>query len=769
MQSEEIEEGISLQELFQCILDRLHIVIIVLMLFVAGAVLYLHYAVKEYQTTVTMIVEPISKMTSIGKVLSSGFFNSDADISTEIHLLTNITNLEMAIQNLDLSQYRNNKGLPYTDPSALGSLSGKVTTSNFKDTNIVELSVTDENPQFAAAYANALAKNFNDMLSTYGKDSKVSQIEFLQEQIPSTEQQLDDAQDKLFDYKADTGIDFLSNSTQSLVNHISYLSMRRKPLQLQVVKNNSLLQEFQGVSQGTLPSLDDFRNDAIIGENLKIYAMAFDELIQFDVVSNNDYRNTTSLSVVNGAINESVNDRITILNAQMAESKKNLMKRMRVLVESRGIHIEDRIDSNYYDINNYCNTVIERICNEVDISSIGKTISTFEQEFNKLPLLEKELSKLQSDVDSLEAIRNELNSYLQEITLTAAAQNNNVKLVSPARIPHSPVSPNPLLILAVSILLGGAIGVLLCLFLQMKDDKLHFLEDIKKIGGDAIPLLGWIPLIEGKQKTDFHRPLRLQSEDRDSYISEQYKTITSNILYGKNSNKKVFTITSSNINEGKSNLTCNISLYLAHLGYKVLIVDADLKNHSVGKFFNLAPDTIGYVEILQKGESFQKACHLPIQEMGNLHVLIPGKTPVGPSVFYSHTRYKMLFDSLKNSYDYVFIDIPPLEHASGLKGLLEQVDAILLCARLSICTKTNLKNLICELDGQKDKLGGIIATACALEQIDSYKNKYSRYHYQYGRNVKAGSTPDDFEYVKSERKAVKIFKKDLKRRLYSER
>jgi capsular exopolysaccharide synthesis family protein len=769
MQSVETEEGISLQELFQCILDRLYIVIIVLLLFVAGAVLYLHFAVKEYQTTVTMIVEPISKMTSIGKVLSSGFFNSDADISTEIHLLTNITNLEASIQNLDLSQYRNDKGIPYTEPSALGSLSGKVTTSNFKDTNIVELSVTDENPQFAADYANALAKNFNDMLSTYGKDSKVSQIEFLQEQIPSTEQQLNDAQDKLFDYKADTGIDFLSNSTQSLVNHISYLSMRMKPLQLQVVKNNSLLQEFQGVSRNTLPSLDDFRNDLVIGENLKIYAMAFDELIQFDVVSNNDYRNTTSLSVVNGAINESVNDRITKLNSQMAESKKNLMKRMKLLVENGGIHIEDRLDSNYYDINNYCNTVIERICNEVDISSIGKTINTFEEEFNKLPLLEKELSKLQSDVDSLKAIRNELNSYLQEITLTAAAQNNNVKLVSPARIPHNPVSPNPLLILAVSILLGGAIGVLLCLFLQMKDDKLHSLEDIKKIGGEAIPLLGWIPLIEGKRKADVSRHLNHQNGNRDSYISEQYKTITSNILYGKNSDKKVFTITSSNINEGKSNLTCNISLYLAHLGYKVLIVDGDLKNHSIGKFFNLPHDTAGYVEILQKGEPFEKAGHLPIHELGNLHVLIPGKTPVGSSVFYSHTKYKGIFDSLKNDYDYIFIDIPPLEYAAGLKGLLEQVDAILLCARLSICTKTNLENLICELDGQKHKIGGIIATACALEQIDSYKNKYSCYHYQYGWNEKAESPSDDFAYVKSERKAVRIFREDLKRRLCSER
>lgn len=177
MQTEEFEEGISLQELFQSIFSRLYIVVVVLVLSIAGSFVYLHYAVKQYQTTAIMIVEPITKTSSIGKFLATDFFNSDNDISSEIHLITNITNLEGAAQMLDLSSYTNSKGIPYSEPSALGSLKSKTTINNYKGTNIVEVSVTDENPRFAADFTNAIAVNFNALLSEYGQDSKMAQIE----------------------------------------------------------------------------------------------------------------------------------------------------------------------------------------------------------------------------------------------------------------------------------------------------------------------------------------------------------------------------------------------------------------------------------------------------------------------------------------------------------------------------------------------------------------------------------------------------------------
>ncbi|MBI9096039.1 MAG: polysaccharide biosynthesis tyrosine autokinase [Sphaerochaeta sp.] len=767
MQNEEIEEGISIQELFDSIFSRLPLVILVLVVSVSLAAVYLHYAVKQYQTTVTMIIEPITKTSTIGKILSTDFFNSSNDISTEIHLITNITNLEAAARKLDLSSYENSKGLPYSEPGVLGGLKGKTAVNNFKGTNIVELSVTDENPTFAADFANAIALSFNEMISLYGKESKQAQIEFLERQIPATEQELDEANDKLFDYKATTGIVFLSNSTASLVNHISYLQMRKKPLQLQVVKSEALLTGFQQAYGNTMPSLAVYENDQAIQEILEIYGMAFDELIQFDVVSNNDYRNTTSLSVVNGTINESVNARIDTLNRQMAESRKQLTRRVLKIAADAGMRDTVGSDDYYYEVNNYGFTIVERLCNEVDIVAITKTIETFEQEFNTLPLLEKDLSKLQSDVDSLEAIRKELNSLLEQITLSAAAQNNNVKLVTPARIPRNPVSPNSLLILAVSLLLGGALGVLLCLFLQMKDDRLHSFDDIKKIAGSEIPLLGWVPLIDTQKNPNKKRCLKSHYKNPDSYISERYSAIVSNIRYGKNSNKKVFLVTSSNTNEGKTSLACNISIHLAQLGHKVLIVDCDVKRPSVGKFFDLKKGLSGYVEMLHAGKSIHKICVSPLEDVPNLDVLVPGHSSLIPSVFYSKTTYTTMFESLKDRYDYILLDAPPFEFAYVLKGLFAQVDGIILCVRLSICSKTNLANLIGQLEEYNDKISGIIPTGCALSLINSYTNKNSYYHHRYLQSKTQSKDSDTFSYIQSEKKAIRIFKKDLREKRYS--
>lgn len=751
--NEYTEEGISLQELFNIIIKKFYIVILFVIISMIIAFFYLKYATYEYQTSITILIDPIKKSSTIGKILSSDFFDSNNDISTEIQLLTNISNLNKAANKLDLTQYKDSKGLDYSNPSAIGSLKSKVSINTFKDTNIVELSVKDQNPKFAADYANQIAQSFNEMLSEYGQDSKNSQIEFLKEQIPYTEKQLDLANDKLFDYKAKTGIDFLSNSTASLVNHISYLQMRRKPLELQIIKSKSMINEIQKTYDMSLPTIEYYKEDNRIKEILKSYELAFDELILFDVVSNNNFRNTTNLSEVNYNINLSVNDRVTTLNSQMSVSKKDLFNRILELTKAKGFLITNA------QLNPYFNSIIEQLCSEVDFKNITKNIKSFEDEFNKLPVIEKEITKLKSDVDSLEAIRKELNSLLEQITLTMAAENNNVKLITPASIPITPISPNRLLILAVSLLLGGAFGVLLCLILNMLDNNIYTFEDIKEVANpQKIPILGWIPLLKNKDNIEIGSPMFLEKV-KNSSLEEQYKKIASNILYGKNKNNKIFTVTSCEINEGKSSLTCNIGTYLAKLGYKVLIIDGDLKQPSIERYFNLHPHKRGYITTLEENKDLKYSLVKPIKDLNNLHLASPGKKHIISSIFYSNTDFDNIIQNLRTHYDYVFLDTPPLEYAAELIGAISYVDSIIICTRVNICTKKNLSNLLEQLNNYTNKIGGIVATACTEKNIHPYSKYYTKsyYHYYYSHN-------SDIEFVKNQNIAKKIYKSELRKR-----
>ena len=716
-----------------------------------------------------MLVEPMQESSTIGKILSSDFFHSSNDISTEIQLIKNVTNLNSTVNKLDLSIYKNSKGNLYSDSGVLGSLRNRISITNFDETNIVEITVKDENPQFAADFANSLAQNFNEMLSEYCKESKNSQIEFLEKQIPATENELDEANDRLFNYKVQTEIDFLSNSTSSLVNHITYLKLRKKPLELQITKIDSLINEFQKAFNYQLPKFQDYKDDERIQEVLATYEMAFDELILYDMVSNNDYRNTTSLSVVNTNINASVNDRIVDLTSQMTDSKRNLLSNIRNYTIEKGI-VQSQSSNSYYDINNYYFAIVDKLCSECDILIITKNINSLENEFNKLPIIEKELSKLEYDIVSIEEIRKELNSLYEQLILSVAAQNNNVKLVSRAVVPSNPVSPNKLLILAVSVLLGAALGFLLCIVLNFMDDKIHNLEDLKKVVGPNIPILGWTPLMAPK-KDKSKILFDVAASSPNSYLAERYKSITSNIIYGKNRENKVFTITSSTINEGKSCLICNISIYLSQIGFKVLILDGDLRAPSIGKFFNIDKQKSGYIHALEKSLPLESVAFPVFMNNHNVHLLLPGESKLNPSVFYAHTNYNETLSVLRSKFDYIFIDSPPLVYASELLGLVRYVDSIILCTRISIVDKGNLTRLIDQLEDQKEKIGGIIATACPLSKVADYSN-YDNYDIYYDSIMKDNTNDqelDEYFFVKSERKAIKIFKKDITRRKNSKK
>lgn len=228
----------------------------------------------------------------------------------------------------------------------------------------------------------------------------------------------------------------------------------------------------------------------------------------------------------------------------------------------------------------------------------------------------------------------------------------------------------------------------------------------------------------------------------------------------------MFTVTSSTVNEGKSSLVCNIAVCLSLLGYKVLIFDGDLRAPSIGRIFGIDKDELGYINTIEKGLPLDSVIVTPLSNNENLHVLLPGETTLNPSVFYAHTNYQESISYLRDKFDYIFIDSPPLGYASELLGLISYVDSIILCTRMSISNKKDLNSLISQLDDYKGKIGGIIASACALSSVYSYTSysNYSRYYDYYYQNSGIDEDSNNYLFIKSERKAIKIFKKDIYKR-----
>lgn len=143
-----------------------------------------------------------------------------------------------------------------------------------------------------------------------------------------------------------------------------------------------------------------------------------------------------------------------------------------------------------------------------------------------------------------------------------------------------------------------------------------------------------------------------------SPVSESYREIRTNIEFSNLDKEiKVITITSSKQNEGKSTVLGNLAVSFANLEKKVLILDGDLRNPSVHRMFGLS-NSHGVTDVLVDNKGFVECVHTT--EIRNLNVLTSGKIPPNPSEMLSSRKMKTFIESLKEHYDYIFIDAPPI-------------------------------------------------------------------------------------------------------------
>ncbi|NBK21339.1 MAG: polysaccharide biosynthesis tyrosine autokinase, partial [Spirochaetia bacterium] len=417
--------------------------------------------------------------------------------------------------------------------------------------------------------------------------------------------------------------------------------------------------------------------------------------------------------------------RTYFLNSAIAQTTKDLLDRVTALTRT-------------YAKDANIQAIVQALVTEVGIDVLKARGEVFVQELSKLPVLERQLSELVRDVQIYEAIGLKLRDMLEEVKLVEAAVTGNVTVVDEAILPRSPVSPNKMLIMAVALLLGMAIGFLLALAAEATDFSLRTETQIKKIAGSDTPMLGWIPLMKVSPKdkyptlTVYNYPL--------SFESERFKLVA-NMLYSKE-DKKVFSITSCSMAEGKSTIIGNVALSFAQMGSKVLIIDGDLRLPSMERFFRLKHREIGLVDYVGGKATLEECILQPFEEVTNLHLLPPGVPPLVPSAIFSNSTYIKMIKYLRTVYDFIIIDAPPLDSASELIAISKQVDGLIITVRAGITTKGALGDLVSSLQTGKVPITGIVFNGVIPGSTGSYGygygKRYGSYSYRYSSYGNAG-------------------------------
>lgn len=221
-----------------------------------------------------------------------------------------------------------------------------------------------------------------------------------------------------------------------------------------------------------------------------------------------------------------------------------------------------------------------------------------------------------------------------------------------------------------------------------------------------------------------------------SPISECYRGIRTSIQFSNlDQDMKVINVTSSMQNEGKSTVIANLAVNFANLDKKVLLLEGDLRNPSVHRMFNIS-NINGLTDVLLNNKAFADCVHCT--EVKNLHILTCGPIPPNPSEILSSNKMKEFITSLKEYYDYIFIDTPPIGIVTDAGIISTYSDGCIFVVGSKQCDIEMAKYAKERLE----KVGANIIGA-VLNKFEAEGGSYNYYNYYYeqssgrkGRNKK---------------------------------
>jgi len=210
--------------------------------------------------------------------------------------------------------------------------------------------------------------------------------------------------------------------------------------------------------------------------------------------------------------------------------------------------------------------------------------------------------------------------------------------------------------------------------------------------------------------------------DSRSIIAEQFRTIRTNIKFSvPDTELKTILVTSSAPGEGKSTNAANLGVVFAQEGKKVLIVDADMRKSTLHHTFGIF-NTVGLSTVLSRQNEFN--CAIQETPIVGLFVLPSGPIPPKPAELLSSKMFDAFIEEMKNKYDIIIFDAPPLLSVSDAQVLSHKCDGTLLIVQSGVAEKEDVLKAQSILATSQAKVLGVV--------LNNYKMpKNRKYYYQY--------------------------------------
>jgi capsular exopolysaccharide synthesis family protein len=242
-------------------------------------------------------------------------------------------------------------------------------------------------------------------------------------------------------------------------------------------------------------------------------------------------------------------------------------------------------------------------------------------------------------------------------------KNSMVQITDTAEPGKTPVKPNKTVNIVLGLVFGLIMGVGLAFFIEYLDTSVKTIDDVERTF--QAPVLGVIPQNIGY----------LVDEGTESKHAEAYRVLRTNLLFSRKDEKlNTIVVVSAGAGEGKSTTTINLATVFAQAGNRVLVVDSDLRRPTLHKHFKVA-NNLGLTNYLLKQNKLIEL--VQTTAVPGLDFMSSGRLPNSSMGILGSAQMKEMIAELKQRYDFIFFDSPPILGVSDASILASEVDLVM--------------------------------------------------------------------------------------------
>ena len=646
---------------------------------------------------------------------------SGSDLQTQISILQSESVLKQVIADLDLSarlasekersrlsSWRKALRLPESKPPAgedlLPMVAANLKVRAVANTRLVEILYDSTDPRVAAGVANALTAAFiQQNLESHWKTTQQTG-EWLTRQMEDVRIKLEKSEEQLQAYATTAGLLFTSEKDNVAEAKLRQLQEELSKAQADRVTWQS---KYERVATASPDSLPEVLDDA----TLKDYQVKLTDL----------RRQLAELSSTLTPLHPSVKKvqaQVAALEAARDSERANVTRSIQNQFQSA--QRREKLLAASYDAQARLVTEQAGKATHYDI--------------------------LKREVDNNRQLYDSMLQHVREAGIASALHASNVRVVDPARPPMRPYKPSLVLNSILGLFAGGFFGIIFIVMRAGADRSIQAPGEMPLYLD--VPELGVIPsaaaarsqssayygqsrgaVTKKAEKENRKRPVELATWKRPpSVLADSFRSILTSVLcIGENGDRpRVIALTSANPREGKTTVASNLALALAEIGRRVLLIDGDLRKPRLHDIFKV-PNAWGLSDLLAGTDPPEGSVGTGIATgYRDLFLLPAGSEPSSISNLLHSARAIQLLKRMRQEYDMVIIDTPPMLQMPDARVVAKLADGVILVVRSARTTKE-----AATAAGQRLVEDGTRVLGTVLNEWDPQKTSHAGYDYGY--------------------------------------